>query len=117
MSLPKKKSLFVDEQSKADDILQTASNALLAQRIAEISRKKSELLVHKATLEKDALKTLESSRDSQLKFVSPENREEIAIIMQRHGMNIHNFYSQLALSRENTFIKATQAAEKKVKKR
>ena len=53
------------------------------------------------------LKTLESSRDSQLKFVSPENREEIAIIMQRHGMNIHSFYSQLAFSRENAFIKAT----------
>ena len=115
--LPKKKLLFVDEQSKVDDILQTASNALLAQRIAEISRKKSELLVHKTTLEKDMLKTLESSRDSQLKFVSPENREKITIIMQRHGMDIHNFYSHLALSRENAFIKATRAAEKEAKKK
>ena len=81
-----KRSLFVDEQSKVDDILQTASNAILAQRIAEISRKKSELLVHKATLEKDMLKTLESSRDSQLKFVPPENRGEISIIIQQHGI-------------------------------
>ena len=36
-----RKSLFVDEQPKVDDILLTASNALLSQRIAKISRKKS----------------------------------------------------------------------------
>ena len=104
LMLPKKKLLFVDGQSRVDDILQTASNALLAQRIAETSRKKSELLVCKAVLEKDMLKSLEASRDSQLKFLYPENQEEIAIIKQRHDLNICSFYSQLAISRENAFF-------------
>lgn len=115
--LPKKKSLFEDEQSKVDDILQTASNALLAQRISETSRKKSELLLRKTVIEKNVLKTLEASRDSQLKFLSPENQEEIAIINQRHDLNIHSFYSQLAIQRENAFIKTTREAEKEAKKK
>ena len=53
LKTPQKKSLFVDEQSKIDDILLTASNALLSQRIAETSRKKYEFLVRKAAIEKD----------------------------------------------------------------
>ena len=50
LSLPKKKSLFEDEQSKVDEILQKASSALLIQRIAEISRKISETLARKISL-------------------------------------------------------------------
>ena len=115
--LPKKKSLFVDEQSKIDDILLTASNALLSQRIAETSRKKYEFLVQKAAIEKDLVKSLESYRDLQLKFLSPENREAVAVIKQRHDLNIRSFYSQLAMSRENAFFKATQTAEKEAKKK
>jgi hypothetical protein len=65
--LPKKKSLFENEQPKVEAILLRASNALLSQKTAEIFRKKSETLAHRKTVEAALLKTLESSRDSQLK--------------------------------------------------
>ena len=68
--LPKKKLLFEDEQPKVDTILLIESNALLSQRIAEISRKQSETLAHRNVVEADLLKTLESSQDSQLKLSS-----------------------------------------------
>ena len=59
LSLPKKKSLLVNEWSKVDEILLTVSNALLLQRIAEIERKESETLARRNLVEVD-LKTLES---------------------------------------------------------
>ena len=115
--LPKKKSLFEDEQPKVDEILLTASNALLSQRIAEISRKSSETLAHRNAVEADLLKTLESSRDSQLKLIAPEDVEKISIVKQRFAFNVSSFYSQLAISRENSFMKSKRAAEKKTKKK
>ena len=117
LSLPKKKSLFEDEQSKVDDILQKASIALLMQRIAEISRKKSETLARKGSLESDFVKTLESSRDSQLLMIPSEDHHSISVVKQRFAFNLSNFYSQLAISRENAFFKAKRAAEKEAKKK
>jgi hypothetical protein len=115
--LPKKKSLFEDEQPKVDAILLTASKALLSQRIAEISRKTSETLAHRKAVEADLLKTLESSRDSQLKFTTPEDEEKISIVKQRFSFNVSSFYSQLAISRENAFMKSKRAAEKEAAKK
>ena len=115
--LPKKKSLFEDEQPKVDAILLTASNALLSQRIAEISRKQSETLAHRNAVEADLLKTLESSRDSQLKLIAPEDEEKISIIKQRFSFNVSSFHSQLAISRENAFMKSKRAAEKEAAKK
>ena len=60
LSLPKNKSLFEDERSKVDEILQKASSALLIQRIAEISRKISETLAQRS-VEDALLKIFESS--------------------------------------------------------
>lgn len=115
--LPKKKSLFEDEQSKVDEILQKASIALLMQRIAEISRKKSETLARKGSLESDFVKSLESSRDSQLMMIPPEDHNSISIVKKRFASNLDNFYSQLAISRENAFFKAKRVAEKEAKKK
>ena len=85
--------------------------------MGEISRKKSETLVHKTSLEKELLKTLESSRDSQLKLLSPEDQDMITVIKKRHTANVHCFHSQLAISRENACIKSVRAAEKEAKKK
>ena len=95
LSLPKKKSLFEDEQSKVDDILKSAATALLMQRMAEIARKRSEILARKTTVENNFLKTLDSSRDSQLKLLSPEDLDSISHV-KKHALNVHSFYSHLA---------------------
>ncbi len=80
--LPKKKSLFEDQQSKVDEILRTAMISLLTHRIAETSRKMSECLARKASLEREFLFTLQCSRDAQLKLLSDEDNEEsVAIII------------------------------------
>ena len=115
--LPKKKSLFEDEQPKVDEILLTASNALLSQRIAEISRKKSETLAHRNAVETDLLKSLSSSRDSQLQQIASEDEEKISIVKQRFAFNVSSFYSQLSISRENSFMKLKRAAEKEANKK
>ena len=101
LSLPKKKSLFEDEQSKVDEILNKASMALLMQRLAEICRKISEIQVRKQSLESDLMKTLESARDSQLQQIPTEDIGRISIVKQRFALNVSSFHSQLAISREN----------------
>ena len=60
--LPKKKSLFEDHQPHVDEILQKAMNSLLSLRIEELSRKMTDPKSRKASLEKDLLITLKSSR-------------------------------------------------------
>ena len=117
LSLPKKKSLFEDEQSKVDEILNKASMALLMQRLAEISRKISEIQVRKQSLESDLMKTLESARDSQLQQIPSEDIGRISIVKQRFALNVSSYHSQLAISRENAFLKQKRAAEKEAKKR
>ena len=112
----KKKSLFEDHQPQVDEILQTVMNLLLLLRIKELSRKKSDLKSRKASLEKDVLITLKSSRDTQLSLVSCDE-ESIAIINSRHSLNVCSFYSQLAIARENAFLKVKREAEKEAKKK
>ena len=116
LMLPKKKSLFEDQQSKADEILQSAMNSLLALRISETSRKLSESVTQKASLERVFLKVLQDSRDAQLKLLPEEDADSVAIINQRHSLNIRSFYSQLAIARENSFFRAKREADKKAKK-
>lgn len=116
LSLPKKKSLFEDHQPQVDEILQTAMNSLLLLRIKELSRKMSDLKSRKASLEKDVLITLKSSRDTQLSLVSCDE-ESVAIINSRHSLNVRSFYSQLAIARENAFLKVKREAEKEAKKK
>ena len=111
-----KKWLFEDHQPQVDEILQTAMNSLLLLRIKELSRKMSDLKSRKASLEKDVLTTLKSSRDTQLSLVSSDE-ESVAIINSRYSLNIHSFYSQLAIARENAFLKVKREAEKEAKKR
>lgn len=111
-----KKWLFEDHQPQVDEILQTAMNSLLLLRIKELSRKMSDLKSRKASLEKDVLTTLKSSRDTQLSLVSSDE-ESVAIINSRYSLNIHSFYSQLAIARENAFLKVKREAEKEAKKK
>ena len=77
MLLPKKKTLFEDQQSKADEILQSAMNSLLDLRISGTSRKLSESLAQKASLERDFLKVLQDSRDAQLKLLLEEDADSM----------------------------------------
>lgn len=114
--LPKKKSLFEDHQPQVDEILQTVMNSLLLLRIKELSRKMSDLKSRKASLEKDVLITLKSSRDTQLSLVSCDE-ESVAIINSRYSLNVHSFYSQLAIAREKAFLKVKREAEKEAKKK
>lgn len=76
----------------------------------------SDLKSRKASLEKDVLITLKSSRDTQLSLVSCDE-ESVAIINSRHSLNVHSFYSQLAIARENAFLKVKREAEKEAKKK
>ena len=92
--LLRKKLWFENEQPKVDEILLT------------------ETLAHRKVVEVELLKTLESSHDSQLKIIAPENEEEISIVKQRFAFNVSSFYSQLAISRENSFTNSRRAAEK-----
>ena len=115
--LPKKKSLFEDQQSKADEILQTAMNSLLSHRIVEISRELSESSAQKASLERQFLIVLINSRDAQLKLLPDEEAHNIAIINQRHSLNVRSFYSQLAIAQENLFFQFKREADKKAKKK
>ena len=91
-------------------------NSLLDLRISETSRKLSESLAQKASLERDFLKVLQDSRDAQLKLLPEEDADSMAIINQRHSLNIRSFYSQLAIARENAFLRAKKEADKKAKK-
>ena len=115
--LPKKKALFEDEQSNVDDILQTAMNALLRHRIGEISRKISESKTRITSLEREFLSILQNSRDAQLRLLSEEDTDKISIVQQRYSINVKNFYSQLAISRENFFLRSKREADKKEAKR
>ena len=115
--LPKKKALFEDEQSNVDDILQTAMNALLRHRITEISRKISESKTRIISLEREFLSVLQNSRDAQLRLLSEEDTDKISIVQQRYSLNVKNFYSQLAISRENFFLRSKREADKKEAKR
>ena len=114
--LPKKKSLFEDSQPQVDTILQTAMNSLLSLRIDEISRKMSDIRSRKASLENDLLTTLKSSRDTQLNMLSGDEHS-ISVVNSRYSLNVHCFYSHLAIARENAFLKSKREAEKEAKKR
>ena len=76
----------------------------------------SDLKSRKASLEKDVLITLKSSRDTQLSLVSCDE-ESVAIINSRHSLNVRSFYIQIAIARENAFLKAKREAEKEAKKK
>ena len=76
----------------------------------------SDLKSRKASLENDVLTTLKSSRDTQLSLVSSDE-ESVAIINSRYSLNVHSFYSQLAIARENAFLKVKREAEKEAKKK
>ena len=115
--LPKKKALFEDEQSNIDDILQAAMNALLRHRIEEISRKISESKTKITSLEREFLSLLQNSRDAQLRLLSEEDSDKISVVNQRYSLNVKNFYSQLAISRENDFFRSKREADKKEAKR
>ena len=115
--LPKKKSLFEDEQCKVDDILQTAMKSLLLQRIAETSRKMSENIPHRTALENDFFATLETSRDSQLNRLSPNDSQKIALVHQRYALNVRSFNSQLTTATENAFMKSNREAKKEARKK
>ena len=115
--LPKKKALFEDQQSYIDDILQTAMNALLRHRIEEISRKIAESKTRITSLEQEFLSVLQSSRDAQLRLLSSEDTDKISIVNHRYSLNVKNFYSQLAISRENNFLRSKRDADKKEAKR
>ena len=86
-------------------------NALLVQRITEVSRKKSESLAHQATL---LLKSLQTSRDLQLKRLSPDDHEKIPNVQQGHSLNIQYLYSQLAIT---SFLKSKREADKEAKRK
>ena len=65
------------------------------------------------------MKTLESARDSQLQQIPTDSEDigRISIVKQRFALNVSSFHSQLAISRENAFLKRKRAAEKETKKR
>ena len=107
--LPKKKSLFEDHQPHVDEILQKAMNSLLSLRIEELSRKMTDPKSRKASLEKDLLITLKSSRNTQISLVSSD-KERVAIVNSRYSLNVHSFYSQLAITKENAFLKTKREA-------
>ena len=90
--LPKKKSLFEDEQPKVDAILQSAITSLLEQRYSETSRKKSLNLAKRAELESNFFKTIEWSRDNQLSQLSESQHEKAIFIQNRHSLNIRALY-------------------------
>ncbi len=59
--------------------------------------------------------TLQCSRDAQLKLLSDEDNEEsVAIINDRHSLNVRSFYSQLAVAR---FLKSEREADKEARKK
>ena len=115
--LPKKKALFEDQQSTVDDILQKAMFSLLQHRIEEISRKVQESKTRKVLLEKEFLLSMETSSNAQLKLLTEEEVDKIAIVKQRHTLNVRSFYSQLAIARENDFLKSKREAKKKEDKK
>ena len=45
------------------------------------------------------------------------DEESVAIINSRYSLNVHSFYSQLAIARENAFLKVKREAEKEAKKK
>ena len=63
------------------------------------------------------MKTLKSARDSQLRQIPAEDISRISIVKQRFAFNVSSFHSQLAISRENAFLKQKRASEKEAKKR
>ena len=73
-------------------------------------------MARQATLESDLLKTLQTSCDLQLKHLSPDVHEKIAIVKQRHSLKYLVLYSQLAITRENAFLKSKQEADEEAKK-
>ena len=109
--LPKKKSLYEDRQLKFDEVLQAAMSSLLMLSIDDVSRKQNELMERKTTLEKDFL-NLQISREAQLKFLSDDSHDLIALVNQRHSQNIHYCYSHLTITRENVFFKSNQRRAK-----
>ena len=113
--LPKKKSLFEDQQPQVDVILQTAMKSLLELRISEISRKMSDIKSRKVALENDLLKTLKSSRDVQINLLSDDDEESTRIVNLRHSLAA--FFSLLAIARENAFLRAKREADKETRKK
>ena len=111
--LPKKKALFGDQQSTVDGILQKAMLSLLQHRIEEIPRKVQESKTRKALIEKEFLLSMQTSSNAQLKLLTEEEVDKIAIVKQRHTLNVRSFYSQLAIARENDFLRSKREAKKK----
>ena len=115
--LPAKKPLFEDEQSKVDEILQSAMKQLLLQRMAETSRKINETLAKKRSMEASLVSTLEAARDSQLDGVSVGDVQSISMIKDHFFLNVGFFRSQLAIMRENAFLRAKKEVDKTERKR
>ena len=82
--LPKKKSLFEDEQDKIDEILTYGTSQLLTRRTSETKRKLTELKSRIQAAEKSFIETISLSREAQLKLVSPSDTVKIEIIKDRH---------------------------------
>ena len=61
--------------------------SLLSLRIEELSRKMSDLKSRKASLEKDLLITLKSSRDTQTSMVSSD-KERVATVNSRYSLKV-----------------------------
>ena len=82
--------------------------SLLQHRIEEIPRKVQESKTRKALI------SMQTSSNAQLKLLTEEEVGKIAIVKQRHTLNVRRFYSQLAIARENDFLWSKQEAKKKI---
>ena len=111
--LPKKKALFEDGQGTLDAILQNAQASLLQHRTRETTRKIVETQSKKLDIEKNILSVFEVTKTAQINALSEGDEFSRSMIEARYRMNLSFYHSQLTLTRENAFLKATNEADKK----
>ena len=111
--IPKKKALFEDGQGTLDAILQNAQASLLQHRTRETTRKIVETQSKKLDIEKNILSVFEVTKTAQINALSEGDEFSRSIIEARYRMNLSFYHSQLTLTRENAFLKATNEADKK----
>ena len=111
--LPKKKALFEDGQGTLDAILQNAQASLLQHQTRETTRKIVETQSKKLDIEKNILSVFEVTKTAQINALSEGDEFSRSMIEARYRMNLSFYHSQLTLTRENAFLKATNEADKK----
>ena len=91
--------------------------SLLLQMITETFRKMSKNIALRTSFENHFFATLETFRDSQLKRLSPDDRQKIVLVHQRCSLNVRCFNSQLTTATENAFMKSNREAKKEAREK